>query len=666
MGLIEINFHQFISDTLIFRDFIFDNCRINESRGYASLLFIQNSDSRGSPMPFTLQMERCTFTQLSSNQRGGGFQLGGTAYNFNININYNAYTSLNLNNCTFAHNYTPKEGGAISLIVLSPIIITNCIFRNNTGSQGGAFYIRTYFNNESLPHCTITNCTFIENEDINSSTNSVLYFDNLDQAETETNIVISKCTFYNNLKSHSNNGYCISGPARSFVIEGNHFNNDNNIDSSCGAFFTERRSMLNISNNYFVQCNPHAIYYLPLSGHDNEEEIVIINCTFDSNNADKIGLAIHLFNLANSNLILSNLSFLNHNTDKLLIYITSLITPNEIRLSFFNFINNTYRGSSNCGGIGIDFNKVPSLIFYHCIFESNFSPSKGGAIHLSNSKIEFDGCDFSRNSAPFDGGACYFEQNNSVVMTNCVFNENQASNNGSAIVAQSNIAITRCHFSNCKSHNSQFYIHTHLTGVACLFNHCSFSYSRQEIDSNSTRAVYVDGNILVSFNTCNFTNYTKGSTGFLVTTNEECSYFPMIVSCIFQGLYGDSLLHCPIAQRIEFSMCIFEDCNLTGQHGTIIECPYATTFIIHNNEFRNVHSTNGSIKHISNSTQQQRIEISENRFFNCGTIQIYIDSQFARCNFDHLYFINCSFNDPIYGIKLIQTQSLYIVDCEWE
>lgn len=140
----------------------------------------------------------------------------------------------------------------------------------------------------------------------------------------------------------------------------------------------------------------------------------------------------------------------------------------------------------------------------------------------------------------------------------------------------------------------------------------------------------------------------------------------MIVSCIFQGLYGDSLLHCPIAQRIEFSMCIFEDCNLTGQHGTIIECPYATTFIIHNNEFRNVHSTNGSIKHISNSTQQQRIEISENRFFNCGTIQIYIDSQFARCNFDHLYFINCSFNDPIYGIKLIQTQSLYIVDCEWE
>lgn len=461
MGLIEINFHQFISDTLIFRDFIFDNCRINESRGYASLLFIQNSDSRGSPMPFTLQMERCTFTQLSSNQRGGGFQLGGTAYNFNININYNAYTSLNLNNCTFAHNYTPKEGGAISLIVLSPIIITNCIFRNNTGSQGGAFYIRTYFNNESLPHCTITNCTFIENEDINSSTNSVLYFDNLDQAETETNIVISKCTFYNNLKSHSNNGYCISGPARSFVIEGNHFNNDNNIDSSCGAFFTERRSMLNISNNYFVQCNPHAIYYLPLSGHDNEEEIVIINCAFDSNNADKIGLAIHLFNITKSNLILSNLSFLNHNTDKLLIYITSLITPNEIRLSFFNFINNTYRGSSNCGGIGIDFNKVPSLIFYHCIFESNFSPSKGGAIHLSNSKIEFDGCDFSRNSATFDGGACYFEQNNPVVMTNCVFNENQASNNGGAIVAQSNIAITGCHFSNCKSHNSQFYIHTH-------------------------------------------------------------------------------------------------------------------------------------------------------------------------------------------------------------
>eukprot|EP00898_Chlorokybus_atmophyticus_P002166 jgi/Chlat1/2950/Chrsp2S04680 len=107
-----------------------------------------------------------------------------------------------------------------------------------------------------------------------------------------------------------------------------------------------------------------------------------------------------------------------------------------------------------------------------CTFTGNevsASGGVGGAVYASGNSLDLSGSQFTRNFAPFGGGAlllaagtasvaaCTFHQNNALqggaiqndntmVLTDCIFTENTASNVGGAFVGQFSSTIVRCTF----------------------------------------------------------------------------------------------------------------------------------------------------------------------------------------------------------------------------
>lgn len=93
------------------------------------------------------------------------------------------------------------------------------------------------------------------------------------------------------------------------------------------------------------------------------------------------------------------------------------------------------------------------LHLYNCLFNSNAATSEqygfGGALYFENSSVWANSSVFSRNKAR-QGGAVYvyYSTGNPVVhFTNCVFEDNQAIDNGGAVFHSSILCIVNCTFS---------------------------------------------------------------------------------------------------------------------------------------------------------------------------------------------------------------------------
>lgn len=194
-------------------------------------------------------------------------------------------------------------------ITVRPIEMTNCIFHNNTGNQGGALYIRVYFKQNDvadyekyMPSCTISHCSFTDNVDLANPTDtfspSVIFLDNMDDDNAGTDINILDCTFEGNIKNQPNKGYCIFAAGKSITIARNIFNNSD-ADNSCGGAHIIQRSSISIDGNQFIKCNPRGIYFSPIHGTD-PESITIKDCNFDSNKGTEDGISFRLLNVKSS------------------------------------------------------------------------------------------------------------------------------------------------------------------------------------------------------------------------------------------------------------------------------------------------------------------------------------------------------------------------------
>lgn len=573
-GLIFIRFATPTHGTFTFRDCLFENCRIEDSRKFASVLFIENPPPKGNPFdidpqPYDLIIERCTFSHITSNQRGGALQFGGNHFTqYDPDNNWHAKTNLTLSHCTFQHNSTPEKGGAFCFIAVRPLTITNCIFSNNTGNQGAALYIQIYFDSQRpnydtyLPNCTITHCTFLNNRDINSSINSVIYLYNLEKHQTETYITISDCTFQGNLNESTTDGYCINGEGKSFTILRNNFNNSKS-DHPCGAIYIQRHhSILTIDGNDFLQCQPHAISYNPQNGGD--ENINITNCKFDSNTGSQDGIAISLDSLLSDKVYLSHLIFCNHYTNQSIVKLVFLDDQSNISLYDLDFTNNENNGSY--GGASISVEGVETIIFGSCNFDSNSAQTQGGALHIETNNIIFIDCTFTNNSSPSQGGALYFGQNINIKLTSCTFNANKAETNGGAICVETGLLsfnLSDCIFINCTAAESSFISMNETTSkiVQIEVKRCNFSQLESGVNTSVHFLVKEDINFTFEYNI--FDNLQcsgqYGGSGLKIDSNNPNTEF---IGCSFINCKAESSQIC-VRSVYQDAHYKFKDCTFS-------------------------------------------------------------------------------------------------------
>jgi predicted outer membrane repeat protein len=107
-------------------------------------------------------------------------------------------------------------------------------------------------------------------------------------------------------------------------------------------------------------------------------------------------------------------------------------------------------GDSNQPGGAMYNLGVYSLVVTNCVFLNN-KASEGGGIYNNNTSVTVNYCTFSGNSASY-GGGMYNEGSSVVDVSNCLFSDNSANNNGGGIYNNdSDVTIDICTFMDNRS-----------------------------------------------------------------------------------------------------------------------------------------------------------------------------------------------------------------------
>ena len=492
--------------------------------------------------------------------------------NKNININGNGHTigangrgsifyitgnrQITFNNVIISNAGTGQnDGGAIYCTGTCTITFTNCHFINNRrNGNGGAFFS---YNGGTY---TFTDCTFIGNS---ASGNGGAIFEDYTGSYTFT-----RCTFDGNVASqgsafNSNTQY---GYTNSFVM--NDCKVYNNAASSEAAIYlfanTVRISNTDFENNtgysdggaVHVQAANNPLY--------------VTGCTFTNNQATSTaegdegrGGALRISSVATVNL--DDCTF-NGNSA---MYGGALYAPyaasESSRITNCNFNNNV--GSSNGGAIYWNAN---GTTFYNNKFNGNKADNGAGlflAYAVYNTVI--DDCEFNDNEAMNEGGAIMGIYNeNNVQVTDSKFNRNVAINGGAIALGQNSndFTLDNCQFSG-----------NHASGYGgCVY----FESDGQHIDITNS---HFDDNFASS-----------GGAIHLFSSLMDDSYKDVnIIGCTFHdnnctspdARYGGSAIGLNWASDVTISQCTF-DLNHASSNGAVM-VDYCYDVNVDNCEFIN-------------------------------------------------------------------------------
>ena len=127
------------------------------------------------------------------------------------------------------------------------------------------------------------------------------------------------------------------------------------------------------------------------------------------------------------------------------------ITGNNITLKNLIFINGNYAASGEGGG-AIQ-GAVGDLIINNCSFINNTATNQGGAIRGGNGDTTIINSTFTNNTATKDGGAIYSYGKDFIVI-NSTFTNNRATESGGAIMTANNndFKVSNTKFANNKAY----------------------------------------------------------------------------------------------------------------------------------------------------------------------------------------------------------------------
>ena len=268
----------------------------------------------------------------------------------------------------------------------------------------------------------------------------------------------------------------------------------------------------------------------------------IEDCLFDENNAKSSGSlgVIYLGNFGgNITIIRSNFSK-NNLSRGAVIYLLSSLQNSALLIQDCLFVENN---ASDVGG-AIGFDSVGgNITIMRSNFSKNFDLSSGAAICVlsspQNSALLIQDCSFVENNASEYGGSIYLEsiggiicvlislQNSVLSIQDCSFVENNARDIGGAIYLQSvgNITMMRSNFSKNfdLTSGSAIYLLSSLQNSAFFIEDCIFFGNQANISGGAIYLEDLNGNIKLLRN--NFTLNYALSFGAAIYFNQYCKLF---------------------------------------------------------------------------------------------------------------------------------------------
>ena len=360
-------------------------------------------------LPGTPQLSDLTFTQGTvSNANGGALSC--------------LSSRLIVTRCIFSNNSVEgnRSGGAVFLQNAEAAFI-DTTFTDNSGTQGGALgsltsntaFLRCNFTTNSTTEHTfskggalyfststtrIDNCNFIGNTTLFDAAAIAIARD----SDTE----IIRCTFTGNVADRGSEG-------------------QSNVSNDGGCIDADQALSLSILDSTFSQNQAGSGGALNLSS---TRETTIRRCTFEDNTARTSGAAIH-GTVAGP--IITDCSFTGNTATTGsggAIYLDSATTPQILRCSFEANV-------SDEGG-GALLISLGDPVVSACTFTENSTSRGGGAIRFGVScKALLTSSTFTRNSASRDGGAVNITTKSPAVIRDCVFDANTAVLGGGAIAS---------------------------------------------------------------------------------------------------------------------------------------------------------------------------------------------------------------------------------------
>ncbi|WP_323735815.1 right-handed parallel beta-helix repeat-containing protein [Methanosphaera sp. ISO3-F5] len=337
-------------------------------------------------------------------------------------INIETLGNTTITNTIFDSNTAQGYGGAISYYGLfsTNLEIDNTTFTSNKANVGGAIDM------ETIGKTKITNSTF--------TTNQAYY----DGAISYTSIDINGDEFLIGTETVS-----IEDMGEINLIIDNSIFESNTAESYAGAISASNPQNMSITNSKFNSNNGTFGAVAIVNAQDNT---VIENVTFDSNIGILNGGAITFIN--NATATIKNSTFTNNTgaSSGAIVYFgfnesNINITDSEFYLNGYAEEEPSKHGGAiaiqTYGNVTLDNNNFTSniadeggAIYYTSKFDEELQiESKDTKLVINNSNFNSHVYD-SRIGMPTSGGALYIESNNSVIIENSNFTENQAVQGG--------------------------------------------------------------------------------------------------------------------------------------------------------------------------------------------------------------------------------------------
>ena len=264
--------------------------------------------------------------------------------------------------------------------------------------------------------------------------------------------------------------------------------------------------------------------------------------------------------------------------------------------AIWNGMNGTYFGSltvahciitNNNGNIkhGAVFNDWGNFTAVDCTFANNTAVNKGGAILNYGHDLTLVRCLFSSNSAN-NGGAVSFPNTagspsatNHNVITDCVFSNNYAAMDGSALLTDGNMSLTRCTFVGNRGSRNGTIATRGDTGFSQTWTNCLFV-------GNSTKyggAICINGSsgplgVIRAVN-CTFASNTpitgsKGGALYTMKPSTNANSVFEVVNCIFWGNFTNAIDRSGTTQPLPWvSYSDIDQAGYTGSNGNINSDP---------------------------------------------------------------------------------------------
>lgn len=204
-----------------------DNGAALYTQNDSTLLFVENCSFFGNSTSggnggayYSLEGPLAEFTNSTFESNTGNF---GAALAFRSDDDKLVQDRLSVNKCIFKENIAGAQGGAINLINIDSVFLTNCLIvdnqANGVGTGGGV----SVNSSDTLPvYLDIMNCTFANNTGILAS-NLAAWQD--DSTAGNTQVVIQNTIFYDQLF----NSYAVEGGSPTITSNGGNLSGDNSL-----------------------------------------------------------------------------------------------------------------------------------------------------------------------------------------------------------------------------------------------------------------------------------------------------------------------------------------------------------------------------------------------------------------------------------------------------